>query len=698
MLRTISEPYHGTGTVSIVEDARGNAEKLALYHQSDSSALSAIPEGTCIVVKEPYYKFNMSGDYMVCVDHPSDVVLLGDGSSLIPEHWRSEGKPTETTDGWREKGDRAFIEKDLRVALYSYTRALASLSTATCTSSTSSPSTPSIPQTRASLHAKRSNVNLALRRFDAARSDAIASVTGSAASDWRAYLTAARAAYGLEDYAGAEAHLLTALGGDAGSNGTTAATPGAAVLSRELERVRCRLREQETGVYDFVTLEAAVDPKNGGGSVNVDVASFTRNTVVGLSPHHGRGLFATRDIKAGEIVFVDKAACLPAEFNNDHNAAALFANLVMLCRDSPGWHARVLDLTAGDDMTRSGKEGMLVDEKDVASGLLGAGTAAEPVLDIHIIEAIRRKNCFAAPHTSLYASRPHWNYNREGLAKGLWLHAAYANHACLPNTNRAFIGDLLISRASVDIRKGEEILQIYLPPKVIYTQRKEQFDSWGFHCGCFLCSAEKASPDARHDARAALLRDLEPELTRRPPMKFQPDAVIRGIEKRAKKLEEMYEDEVYANLPRLALVWPTMWLAEAYHTRKAWRKCAAWSMRVLRNFGWLRPLITVNIGGKDVERLNVYISPWTDEEKAAAEKERLAGSDNENGASRNDDEGFGGRQRAITTFECVKALLLAEDSYRALGDEVLARQCRAAAHVGYRTLIGFDRALDDVQL
>lgn len=117
VVRTITPPYQGAGTVAIVEDEFGNTEKLALYNQSDASVLSNLPEGSVVLVKEPYYKFSGDHDFMICVDHPSDAVLLRQGpdDELIPESFRT-GEPHSSAAEWREAGDQAFMARNLPLA------------------------------------------------------------------------------------------------------------------------------------------------------------------------------------------------------------------------------------------------------------------------------------------------------------------------------------------------------------------------------------------------------------------------------------------------------------------------------------------------------------------------------------------------------------------------------------------------------
>ncbi len=118
IVKAASPPFVGAGAVSIVEDEFGNAEKLAIYNQADSSILSGVPEGCIIAVKEPYYKNNgAQNDFMICVDHPSDVILLRFTDPIIPEPLRL-GPLLQTADDWKNAADRAFLEKDFPTAVF----------------------------------------------------------------------------------------------------------------------------------------------------------------------------------------------------------------------------------------------------------------------------------------------------------------------------------------------------------------------------------------------------------------------------------------------------------------------------------------------------------------------------------------------------------------------------------------------------
>lgn len=70
-----------------------------------------------------------------------------------------------------------------------------------------------------------------------------------------------------------------------------------------LERVDVRLQEETTGEYSFARMYAQASK----GTHLVDCASFYGPIEVRETPDHGRGLFLTRDVSAGDLILCEKA-------------------------------------------------------------------------------------------------------------------------------------------------------------------------------------------------------------------------------------------------------------------------------------------------------------------------------------------------------------------------------------------------------
>ena len=155
------------------------------------------------------------------------------------------------------------------------------------------------PTLMADILRNRARTGLSLRFYDEARSDALRSVALLPSTSGRfaelntkAFFRAASAAYSLGDYEGSKTSLgqLRELTPD---------EQAAAVLSK---KITLRLREQACGNFDFDQIGKVL--KSSG---SVDVANFLVRTEVRPVPVYGKGLFATQDIKAGDIVFCEKA-------------------------------------------------------------------------------------------------------------------------------------------------------------------------------------------------------------------------------------------------------------------------------------------------------------------------------------------------------------------------------------------------------
>jgi hypothetical protein len=118
--KTITDPYQSVEIVTLIEEENGNVAKLVLGFQDDGSSISgsSLPINSTVAIKEPYCKFNGEDDYVIRVDHPSDIaVLRGDDPavSLIMQ-FVAEGKEV-TPMQWKSAGDKAYLEKNYASAI-----------------------------------------------------------------------------------------------------------------------------------------------------------------------------------------------------------------------------------------------------------------------------------------------------------------------------------------------------------------------------------------------------------------------------------------------------------------------------------------------------------------------------------------------------------------------------------------------------
>lgn len=269
---------------------------------------------------------------------------------------------------------------------------------------------------------------------------------------------------------------------------------------------------------------------------------------ISTSVVHGRGLVASRDIEAGECLFITRpvlSANVPQsrECFNRHSRCPT--------RYEPSYAGELegyAEDTLLDELTCLSN--ILEDEElqtsenlDMARRIFGAfraqmsssdsapavhemdvllATGDHPVnLDTseHYIEdeealGIIRRNAFGPDFHNFDAIARRWTqtwpqeecfYNR---ILGVYPLAAMINHSCCPNAIRVFgtvpkseIGttvideectgkDVMIVHASTKISRGEEIVWSYIPPCGPVQRRRHMLKKYGFVCECTRCAKE----------------------------------------------------------------------------------------------------------------------------------------------------------------------------------------------------------------
>lgn len=122
VVRTITEPYVYSSSITIVEDENGEVARLTACNLEDSSIDPILYKGIVIAVKQPCWSIAAGGSYHIRVDHPSDLVILDVDSEMMPTAWKRDLKTDgiKTAMEWKNKGDMMFLEKKFRSALAMY--------------------------------------------------------------------------------------------------------------------------------------------------------------------------------------------------------------------------------------------------------------------------------------------------------------------------------------------------------------------------------------------------------------------------------------------------------------------------------------------------------------------------------------------------------------------------------------------------
>jgi hypothetical protein len=111
---TITTPYQSTDTITIIQEETGDVAVLVLGFQDQAHQVagSSLPQNSTVAIKEPYVQFNEESNYVIRVDHPSDIaVLRGDDPavSLIMK-FVTEKKAVSPLE-WKKAGDEAYLER-----------------------------------------------------------------------------------------------------------------------------------------------------------------------------------------------------------------------------------------------------------------------------------------------------------------------------------------------------------------------------------------------------------------------------------------------------------------------------------------------------------------------------------------------------------------------------------------------------------
>jgi hypothetical protein len=90
--------------------------------------------------------------------------------------------------------------------------------------------------------------------------------------------------------------------------------PGNKQAKLSLERARHRVQEQKTGSYNFKQLQAEA---NALKPPQLDHASYTGPIEIRQTRSHGRGVFVTKAVKAGDLLLCEKAFATAYKDKND---------------------------------------------------------------------------------------------------------------------------------------------------------------------------------------------------------------------------------------------------------------------------------------------------------------------------------------------------------------------------------------------
>lgn len=168
---------------------------------------------------------------------------------------------------------------------------------------------------------------------------------------------------------------------------------------------------------------------------------------------------------------------------------------------------------------------------------------------------------------------------------GLWVQASYINHSCINNVQRAFIGDMMIVRATCDLEAGTEILFCYdTPMEKTREVFRDKLWKWGILCECAFCSDDLSTAPIVLKKREKLREVISEELSE--VNKSSGDDEMQKVERLLGQLNQTYSQSA-DKVPRL-LVWDLQYrLAKKYAVQNRMEKCIATTGKILISLGFL---------------------------------------------------------------------------------------------------------------
>ncbi|KDQ14986.1 hypothetical protein BOTBODRAFT_145308 [Botryobasidium botryosum FD-172 SS1] len=525
LCRIASGPAQEDGVVYFaVEDPAGVAAITFKIHKYPGATLAStaaldvlFPLGTLLAIREPKLVLGPSPTprRAISVYSPADLVFVQPLDPILGAvTWQIPAPPpvSRLATEWKEIGNQHFQDGRYFVAAVAYSRDLA------------------VDPDAYVLQINRAAAYLHLECYSAAVADAATASLFDKISDrlrMKALYRTAQAQYGLTDYEEALRNFAQCL----------FLTPEDVEIKGWTERCRGRIHERDTGEYDWSRMfRKAQVPGN-----TVDAEEFVGPIKIGESARSGgKGIFATKNIKAGDLLLVSKPVVVsfPQEFEGvDYE---LGANLITLktdsvCRQSliaklitklvgdPGLYLSISALYAGPSYPAPPLQlPPPVYAREPPFPAVPDLLRIETSIDVGLIERVIAYNAF---NLNDVTRPPCFACTRDlyKLSSALYLLPSLLNHACSANSTWCNFGDLLVVRATKDVAEGGELTIPYIPlegpwESLSRTYLDRELKHHMNRCDCDECEADRLDGEeacARREGYLAWLRETQEWTVRR---------------------------------------------------------------------------------------------------------------------------------------------------------------------------------------
>ena len=275
-----------------------------------------------------------------------------------------------------------------------------------------------------------------------------------------------------------------------------------------LERERAYLQNTR-GVFDLSAMLRLAKSNR-----EIDIAEYVGPVSIRTVKGKGRGLFADRDIRKGDFIFVSKAALFAKEpldsppqitpLQIDRTTLKLMEMLTQLIPQAGtltvarlsflfGSNIRSQPISASVELYSSRGYEII---REYESYFSSEGMRRELARSVYDLVVKNQSSATSVTYNlPTLTSQPSIDHGPE--ANGIWFLHSFFNHSCLPNVFISHVGNVCIARANSDIVKGTELTRAYIDSSSVditglftIRERKQELKTWEFTCDCELCEFE----------------------------------------------------------------------------------------------------------------------------------------------------------------------------------------------------------------
>lgn len=248
---------------------------------------------------------------------------------------------------------------------------------------------------------------------------------------------------------------------------------------------------------------------------------------------------------------------------------------------------------------------------------------------------------------------------------GIWVQASYINHSCISNARRAFIGNMMIVRASRDMDTDTEITFWYRNPDGASANESDELfkNQWGFTCDCAICVDSRATNITIHHKRQKLLQDLKQVFANAKGSINSPSSSsrqeTRQIERLLTALNQTYTQPSLL-VPRLLVIVPQISLTRLYSAQNKPEKMLDSAGKVLTLLGFVLNGAAISSSSSSSSSSRFTVTKWG----------------------------------LLIDHAVVETFMHLQFAFAALGAEENARSAQGYARTAYRVLVGEDATFE----